>query len=100
MTFNMKDFKAILSLCENLGTHIKLCFDSPGNPLVAEPHFPNVNGQVGCGLCEREAEVLRKGCVDAVPRCACIAAELHLESLCCWATACAAGCRMWTMRQS
>ncbi|EFN51476.1 hypothetical protein CHLNCDRAFT_140230 [Chlorella variabilis] len=45
VTFNMKDFKAILSLCENLGTHIKLCFDSPGNPLVAEPHFPNVNGQ-------------------------------------------------------
>ncbi|KAI3432588.1 hypothetical protein D9Q98_004136 [Chlorella vulgaris] len=45
VTVNLKDFKAMLSLCENLGTHIKLCFDSPGNPLVAEPHFPHAHGQ-------------------------------------------------------
>ncbi|KAL4452547.1 hypothetical protein ABPG75_008209 [Micractinium tetrahymenae] len=40
VTFNLKDFKAMLSLCENLGTHVRLWFDSPGNPLVAEPSFP------------------------------------------------------------
>lgn len=48
VTFNLKDFKAMLSLCENLGTHIRLWFDSPGNPLVAEPCFAaGTHGQVG-----------------------------------------------------
>ena len=47
MTVNLKDFKAMLGLCESLGTHIKLSFDSPGNPLVAEPHFAHAgHGQV------------------------------------------------------
>ena len=44
MTVNLKDFKAMLGLCESLGTHIKLSFDSPGNPLVAEPHFVHAHG--------------------------------------------------------
>ncbi len=48
VTFNLKAFKAMLSLCENLGTHIRLWFDSPGNPLVAEPCFAaGTHGQVG-----------------------------------------------------
>lgn len=48
VTFNLKDFKAMLSLCESLGTHIRLWFDSPGNPLVAEPCFSGgAHGQVG-----------------------------------------------------
>ena len=46
VTINLKDFKAMLSLCENLGTHIRLWFDGPGNPLVAEPSFPHAHGQV------------------------------------------------------
>ncbi|PRW61626.1 Cell cycle checkpoint control RAD9A [Chlorella sorokiniana] len=45
VTINLKDFKAMLGLCENLGVQIRLWFDSPGNPLVAEPHFPHTQGQ-------------------------------------------------------
>jgi hypothetical protein len=44
VTVNLKDFKAMMGLCESLGTHIKLSFDSPGNPLVAEPHFAHAHG--------------------------------------------------------
>lgn len=49
MTANLKDLKAMLGLCENLGAHVRLWFDSPGNPLVAEPHFPHTHGQVRRG---------------------------------------------------
>ena len=56
VTINLKDLKAILSLCENLGTNMKLCFDSPGNPLVAEPHFPQIQAQVSC--CAVEGSVV------------------------------------------
>lgn len=54
MTVNLKDFKAMLGLCENLGAQLRLWFDGPGNPLVVEPHFPHAQGQVrqvvmGCG---------------------------------------------------
>jgi hypothetical protein len=45
VTINLKDFKAVLGLCEALGAHLKLCFDSPGSPLVAEPLFPHAHGQ-------------------------------------------------------
>lgn len=100
MTVNLKDLKAVLGLCENLGAQasggpggrlgrlewcgqreagkavevrgrqagaglnsatprpnpppasmpppqVRLWFDGPGNPLVAEPHFPHAQGQVG-----------------------------------------------------
>ena len=52
MTINLKDFKAMLSLCEALGTGVRLWFDGPGNPLVAEPCFPDsMHDQVGAGCC-------------------------------------------------
>ena len=51
-TINLKDFKAMLSLCEALGTGVRLWFDGPGNPLVAEPCFPDsMHDQVGAGCC-------------------------------------------------
>lgn len=49
MTVNLKDFKAMLTLCEALGAQLRLWFDSPGNPLVAEPLFPNAAGQASSG---------------------------------------------------
>ncbi|KAK9805902.1 hypothetical protein WJX73_003364 [Symbiochloris irregularis] len=38
VTFNLKDFKAMLSLCEALGSNVELRFEAPGNPLVVRPH--------------------------------------------------------------
>ncbi|GAB4818714.1 hypothetical protein N2152v2_005760 [Parachlorella kessleri] len=45
VTFNLKDFKAMLSLCENLNSNVMLRFEGPGQPLVVEPHFPTALGQ-------------------------------------------------------
>lgn len=45
MTVNLKDFRAVLGLAEALGAQLRLWFDGPGNPLVAEPHFPHMQGQ-------------------------------------------------------
>jgi hypothetical protein len=87
VTVNLKDFKAMLSLCENLGTHIKLCFDSPGNPLVAEPHFPHAHGQVRLG---REEEApncsncwLHCGSLTIMLRCAMPCCDIRCISIFC-----------------
>lgn len=37
VTFNLKDFRALLSLCEHMAANVALTFDQPGMPLVAEP---------------------------------------------------------------
>uniref|UniRef100_A0A1D2A638 Cell cycle checkpoint control protein RAD9A n=1 Tax=Auxenochlorella protothecoides TaxID=3075 RepID=A0A1D2A638_AUXPR len=37
VTFNVKDFKAMLSLCEHLGRPLVLRMEGPGLPLMAEP---------------------------------------------------------------
>ena len=39
VTFNLKDFKHMLSMCESLGASVAIRFDQPGAPLVVEPHF-------------------------------------------------------------
>ncbi|KAL6755095.1 Rad9-domain-containing protein [Haematococcus lacustris] len=38
-TFNIKDFRAMVSLCEALHANITIRMDSAGMPLVIEPHF-------------------------------------------------------------
>ena len=39
VTFNLKDFKHMLSMCESLGASVAIRFDQPGAPLVVEPRF-------------------------------------------------------------
>lgn len=43
VTFNLKDFKAVLVLCEGLGTNVAICFDQPGSPLLVQPVFHSSN---------------------------------------------------------
>lgn len=43
VTFNLKDFKAVLVLCEGLGANVAICFDQPGSPLLVEPLFHSSN---------------------------------------------------------
>ena len=63
MTFNLKDFKAMLGLCDHLGSNVMLRFEGPGLPLVVEPHFPTLPGQVGAlgGRAGRRAGRGRRG---------------------------------------
>ena len=52
VTFNLKDFKQMLSLCESLSASVAIRFDQPGSPLVVEPLFrdPSVRPlQLPCG---------------------------------------------------
>ena len=37
----------MLGLCDHLGSNVMLRFEGPGLPLVVEPHFPTLPGQVG-----------------------------------------------------
>lgn len=46
VTFNLKDFKAMLSLCEALSSNVAIRFDGPGNPLVVKPHNRGTHAQV------------------------------------------------------
>lgn len=39
VTFNLKDFKAMLWLCENLNSDVMIRVAGTGMPLVVEPHF-------------------------------------------------------------
>ena len=48
MTFNVKDLRALLALCEHMGANIALRFDCAGAPLLAEPHISG--HQVSAGL--------------------------------------------------
>ena len=48
VTFNLKDFKAVLVLCEGLGTNVAICFDQPGSPLLVQPVFHSSNPLVRC----------------------------------------------------
>ncbi|KAA6424868.1 MAG: cell cycle checkpoint control RAD9A-like [Trebouxia sp. A1-2] len=47
VTFNLKDFKHMLSMCESLGASVAIRFDQPGAPLVVEPHFTG-NHEIEC----------------------------------------------------
>ncbi|KAK9836039.1 hypothetical protein WJX81_008024 [Elliptochloris bilobata] len=40
VTFNLRDFKAMLTLCEALNADVAIRFGQPGSPLVVEPHLP------------------------------------------------------------
>ncbi|KAL3142662.1 hypothetical protein ABBQ38_002971 [Trebouxia sp. C0009 RCD-2024] len=50
VTFNVKDFRHMLSMCESLGASVAIRFDQPGAPLVVEPHFRGTHDQ----SCEAE----------------------------------------------
>lgn len=39
VTFNVRDFRAVVSLCEHLQAQISIRFDLPGTPLAAETRF-------------------------------------------------------------
>ncbi|GIL92700.1 hypothetical protein Vretifemale_20210 [Volvox reticuliferus] len=39
VTFNVKDFRAMTTLCTALGADVALRFEAAGAPLVVEPHF-------------------------------------------------------------
>ena len=47
VTFNLKDFKTMLSFCEALQCNVALHFDGAGAPLVVEPHLRGTQ-QVSC----------------------------------------------------
>ena len=51
VTFNLKDFRAVLVLCEGLGTNVAICFDQPGSPLLVQPVFHSSNPLVR-GSCQ------------------------------------------------
>jgi hypothetical protein len=40
ITFNLKDLRALLALCEDMGANMGLAFSGPGAPLLAEPVQP------------------------------------------------------------
>jgi len=65
VTFNLKDFKAVLVLCEGLGTNVAICFDQPGSPLLVQPVFHSSNPLVHGRLTIRQ-HVLENICADAV----------------------------------
>lgn len=46
VTFNLRDFKAMLTLCEALTADVAIRFGQPGSPLVVEPHLPAQAAQV------------------------------------------------------
>ena len=48
VTFNVKDFRHMLSMCESLGASVAIRFDQPGAPLLVEPQFRGT--YVGCAL--------------------------------------------------
>ena len=39
VTFNLKDFKAMLTLCEALGTNVTINFEGPASPVVVKPRW-------------------------------------------------------------
>ena len=46
VTFNLKDFKHMLALCEGMGANVAVRFDSPGAPLLVEPSLHGTHAQV------------------------------------------------------
>ncbi len=64
VTFNLKDFKAVLVLCEGLGTNVAICFDQPGSPLLVQPVFHSSNPLVRWQTVNPAANMYRRG--DAV----------------------------------
>mmetsp|Transcript_1741 Transcript_1741/g.5033 ORF Transcript_1741/g.5033 Transcript_1741/m.5033 type:complete len:554 (-) Transcript_1741:202-1863(-) len=44
-TFNVRDLKAMVALCEAMHAHVAISFDSPGQPLVVAPHPTGNDGQ-------------------------------------------------------
>ena len=49
VTFNLRDFRAMLSLCEGLGGDVIIRLEGPGQPVVLEPHLSGAHGQVRVG---------------------------------------------------
>lgn len=39
VTFNVKDFRCMVQLCEAMPANMVLRFEAPGAPLVVEPHL-------------------------------------------------------------
>ena len=44
--FNLKDFRAMLTLCEALDCDVRLLFQGAGHPLLVEAHFGATPTQV------------------------------------------------------
>ena len=71
MTFNLRDFRVMLGLCEALQTNIRLSFEAPGAPLVAEPDYGDaafmVGGcETGDGACGAVAGAPVRRCMGVV----------------------------------
>jgi hypothetical protein len=49
--FNVKDFRAMLSLCEALHCNLKLYFQGQGHPLLVEASMAAAFGQVSVAAC-------------------------------------------------
>ena len=58
VTFNLKDFKALLVLCEGLGANVAICFDQPGSPLLVHPVFHSNNPLVRLLGCCTDADLV------------------------------------------
>jgi hypothetical protein len=46
VTFNLKDFKCMVQLCEAMPANMIIRFDQPGAPLVVEPHLSHGMAEV------------------------------------------------------
>jgi hypothetical protein len=49
VTINLKDLKALVALCAELGADVMLRFDEAGVPLLAAPHVGGVQVRRGGG---------------------------------------------------
>lgn len=45
-TFNVRDFKAMVALCEVMRSHVAISFDSAGAPMVVSPQPTGEDGLV------------------------------------------------------
>ena len=81
VTFNLKDFKAMLSLCEAMHADVAIHFDTPGQPLVVGPHLSHADSSVRAAVhgCRRVFFSLCSGKTQSkYPSCKTQAHPLHL----------------------
>jgi hypothetical protein len=66
VTINLKDLKALLGLCLELGADVSLKFDKAGLPLLAVPHLRGAQVGAACGWWIMNAVQRRHACSAAL----------------------------------
>ncbi|GIL92701.1 hypothetical protein Vretifemale_20210 [Volvox reticuliferus] len=64
VTFNVKDFRAMTTLCTALGADVALRFEAAGAPLVVEPHFRGL--LVGCGSVREQSRTSKQSYMSGI----------------------------------